>query len=175
MDISASRLVELTSLDYFFERLRGRLIGLTDDEYLWEPVSPCLTIRPGAQGRAARGTPDTPGEFSTIAWRLCHIGDGLREERNWRWLGQEPVLLDADMWQPPTASDAIGYVEEAFAAWSALVASIAVSEWWLPMGPVAGPYATLDRVAFVVHIMDELIHHGAEVALLRDLYRATQR
>ena len=39
------------------------------------------------------------------------------------------------------------------------------------MGPIAGPFATSDRVAFVIHIMDELIHHGAEVALLRDLYR----
>jgi len=43
------------------------------------------------------------------------------------------------------------------------------------MGAVAGPYACSDRVAFVVHIMDELIHHGAEVALLRDLYRAGGR
>jgi hypothetical protein len=39
------------------------------------------------------------------------------------------------------------------------------------MGAIAGPYADADRVAFVVHIMDELIHHAAEVALLRDLYR----
>jgi hypothetical protein len=29
-----------------------------------------------------------------------------------------------------------------------------------------------DRVAFVLHIIDELIHHGAEVALLRDLHHA---
>ena len=33
------------------------------------------------------------------------------------------------------------------------------------------PLCNIDRVAFVIHIMDELIHHGAEVALLRDLYR----
>ena len=98
--------------------------------------------------------------------------DGLREERNWRWMGQEPLLRDADMWQAPTAADAIAYVEEAFAAWSQLISSIPPDEWWLPMGPFAGSFATADRVAFVVHIIDELIHHGAEMALLRDLYRA---
>ena len=175
MDISASRTAELTSLDYYFERLRVRLVGLTDEEYLWEPVSPCLSIRTGARGRLPRAASDTPGDFTTIAWRLCHIGDVLREERNWRWLGKQPVLLDTEIWQPPTAAASVAYVEEAFAAWSALVASIDAGDWWLPMGPVAGPYASSDRVAFVIHIMDELIHHAAEVALLRDLYRAIQR
>ena len=87
-------------------------------------------------------------------------------------MGQEPVLRDDDMWQAPTANDAIGYLDEAFAAWKRLVASVPPDDWWLPMGPVAGPYGTSDRVAFVVHVMDELIHHGAEVALLRDLYRS---
>jgi hypothetical protein len=171
MSINASRLAELTSLDYYFERLRGRLVGLTDDEYLWEPVTPCLSIRPGAPGRARRNNHEAPDDFTTIAWRLCHIGDTLREERNWRWLGQEPTLLDADIRQPPTASDAVRYVEEAFAVWTQLVASIAADDWWLPLGPAAGAYASTDRVALVVHIMDELIHHAAEVALLRDLYR----
>ncbi|MEO5841736.1 MAG: hypothetical protein ABIQ73_16670 [Acidimicrobiales bacterium] len=84
MNISAGRMAELTSFDYYFERLRGRLVGLTDAEYLWEPVTPCLTIRPGARGRAPRVARDGTAEFATIAWRLCHIGDTLREERNWR-------------------------------------------------------------------------------------------
>lgn len=172
MTVSASRLAELTSLDYFFDRLRRRMVGLTDAEYFWEPVSPCLNIQPGARGRAPRGDADGAGPVTTIAWRIAHIADGLREERNWRWMGQEPVLRDDDMWQAPTANDAIGYLDEAFAAWKRLVASVPPDDWWLPMGPVAGPYGTSDRVAFVVHVMDELIHHGAEVALLRDLYRS---
>ncbi|MEO5841735.1 MAG: hypothetical protein ABIQ73_16665 [Acidimicrobiales bacterium] len=62
-------------------------------------------------------------------------------------------------------------MEESFAAWTELVASIAIGDWWLPMGPAAGAYASWDRVEFVAHIMDELIHHGAEIAMLRDLYR----
>ena len=40
-----------------------------------------------------------------------------------------------------------------------------------PMGEVARFYATSSRGAFVLHELDELIHHGAEVGVLRDLYR----
>jgi hypothetical protein len=37
---------------------------------------------------------------------------------------------------------------------------------------LGGAFADSTRRAFALHILDELIHHGAEVALLRDLYRA---
>lgn len=35
----------------------------------------------------------------------------------------------------------------------------------------SGPYAEGTRVSWVLHVLDEVIHHGAEVGLLRDLYR----
>jgi ankyrin repeat protein len=41
------------------------------------------------------------------------------------------------------------------------------------MGPIAGPYAADDGTAFALHILDELIHHGAEVGAVRDFYRGT--
>jgi hypothetical protein len=44
------RAVELVCLDYFFGRFRRRVERLTDDEYLWEPVPGCLTIRRGDVG-----------------------------------------------------------------------------------------------------------------------------
>jgi hypothetical protein len=40
------------------------------------------------------------------------------------------------------------------------------------IGPIGGQYGDSDRAGFVLHMLDEFIHHGAEVALLRDLYRA---
>ena len=43
---------------------------------------------------------------------------------------------------------------------------------WEPIGPIAGPYANSERIGFVIHTMDELIHHGAEVGVMRDLYAA---
>jgi ankyrin repeat protein len=40
------------------------------------------------------------------------------------------------------------------------------------LGPIGGQYADSDRAGFVFHMLDEFIHHGAEIALLRDLHRA---
>jgi hypothetical protein len=42
-----------------------------------------------------------------------------------------------------------------------------------PLGPAEGPYAEHPMAALVLHISRELIHHGAEVLCLRDLYRGT--
>ena len=39
-----------------------------------------------------------------------------------------------------------------------------------PCGPAEGPYAEFPMATLVLHINREMIHHGAEVALLRDLY-----
>ncbi len=39
-----------------------------------------------------------------------------------------------------------------------------------PLGEVAGYFAGATGRSFVLHIADELIHHTAEAALLRDLF-----
>src|SRR5262245_31983290 len=166
---------KLVSLAPFYEWFRARLEGLTDDEYLWEPVPGCLTVRPDEPGRFVTGGPPAPGPLTTIAWRICHIGDGLREERNWRWLGREPQLFDRDIRHPLTAVEGINYVDASWMAWQELVASLTPDEMWEPMGPIAGPYGDAERIGFVIHIMDELIHHAAEVGVMRDLYTAMAR
>jgi hypothetical protein len=38
-------------------------------------------------------------------------------------------------------------------------------------GPTEGPYADHPLGSLILHINREAIHHGAEVCLLRDLYR----
>jgi hypothetical protein len=38
-----SDIIELS--DYAYQRTLSRLLGLTDDEYFWEPVPGCCTIR----------------------------------------------------------------------------------------------------------------------------------
>ena len=164
------RSVELLTTTYFYDRLRARLDGLTDDEHLWFPVPDALTIDPGTTGPVARGR---DGQVTTIAWRMAHIGDTLRAARNWDWLGRQPVLLDHEIRHSPTAAGGIAYLEASHAAWRELLASLTPDELWSPIGPAAGPYADTERIDFVLHLADELIHHGAEVALLRDLYAAT--
>ena len=50
---------------------------LTDEEYLWEPVPGCWSIRPtgpGGRGEFEQAQPDPePAPVTTIAWRLSHL------------------------------------------------------------------------------------------------------
>ncbi len=39
-----------------------------------------------------------------------------------------------------------------------------------PCGPAEGPWADEPMAALVLHINREMLHHGAEIALLRDLF-----
>ena len=41
-----------------------------------------------------------------------------------------------------------------------------------PCGPTEGPFAAEPMGVLVLHINRELLHHGAEIALLMDLYDA---
>jgi len=172
----------LTLADYAWERLRDRVAGLTDDEYFWAPVEPSWTVRRQSDGtyRAdndARPEFPAPVEppFTTIAWRMAHITRSLSEERNATWLGLEPV---PGAFEPPTAAnaaDAIASLQRAYAYFRGCVDRATEGALWERMGPIAGQYGDATRVGFVLHELDELIHHGAEIALLRDLYRATGR
>lgn len=170
-----ARAVELVSLAPFFERFRARVVGLDDEEYRWEPAAGCLTVRAGETGSFVTGGPSSTGPLATVAWRICHIGDFLRHERNWRWLGREPEHSDQDIRHPMTAAGGVACVEASWAMWQRLASSLTPAEMWEPIGAVGGPYGDSERLGFVIHIMDELIHHVAEVGVMRDPYAATSR
>jgi hypothetical protein len=177
--VRKAELVDLSN--YVFERTRGRLDGLRDDEYLWEPAPGCWTVRQDADGtwvaNPAVPRPE-PVPFTTIAWRLWHLIDLYGEDRAPRWLDVPPqgvaIGLDAPDPQPPaTAAAALALLEQAHDRWDAHLAIVSEAALDEPIGSVAGPtYAASTRAAYVLHMLDEYIHHGAELALLRDLWRA---
>jgi hypothetical protein len=166
--------------DEVYQRTRARLEGLTDEEYLWQPAPGCWTIRPRPDGRWAADWPLPAPEvepFTTIAWRLWHLIDMYGEDRAHRWLDVpaqgEAVGMDDPQGAPPaTASEAITMLERAHDRWDAHLALTTDERLTERIGDVAGPqYADRSRAAFVLHMLDEFIHHGAEVSLLRDLWR----
>jgi hypothetical protein len=157
-----------------FDRLRARIDDLGDDEYFWEPAPDCWSVRPGADGTYRPDSsvlPPQPAPITTIAWRLAHITDILAQERNATWLGLEPIVPD-DLTAEPTATDAIARLERANTVWQQYLDAVSDEVLWQPVGPIGRVFAADTRVAFVLHEIDEVIHHGSEVALLRDLYRA---
>jgi hypothetical protein len=133
---------------YAYGRLRDRLAGLTEEEYRWEPG---------------------PG-VSPLAWRIGHICELLSEERNAVWLGVDP--RPSQVGTPMTARDVSDALDTAIAVWLDGVCAVPEEMLSEPLGAVAGPYGDDTRRSFVLHILDELIHHGAEVALVRDLWAA---
>ena len=55
-------------------------------------------------------------------------------------------------------------------AWIAGVRGLDAAGLARPAGPAEGPFAEHPMAELVLHINREAIHHGAEIALLRDLH-----
>ncbi len=175
-----ARLVE--QLDWHWQHhLRPRFDGLTDEEYRWEPVANCWNIRPRGTGTApmAVGTGEftidfalpepSPAPVTTIAWRLAHVIVGIFGERTASHFGG-PAVDYPSFAYAGTADEALGQLDEGYARWTAGVRGLGEEGLARPCGPAEGPFAESPLADLVVHINREVIHHGAEIALLRDLY-----
>lgn len=174
-------------LDWHWQHhLRPRLDTLTDDEYLWEPVPGCWSLRPRGEARSAMaaGAGDTvadfeypepdPPPFTTIAWRMAHISIGVLGMRAANHFG-EPDSVDYQTtdW-PLTAAGGVELLDRHYDAWMRGVRSLGDDGLRRPCGPSEGPFADYPMAALVLHISREVIHHGSELCLLRDLYRAKE-
>jgi hypothetical protein len=169
---------------HWTQQLRPRLDGLTDDEYRWEPVPGCWNLRPRGEASTAMAAgggdlvidfelPEpVPAPVTTIAWRLGHVIVDVLGGRNASHFGGPPIDHQTYA-HPVTAAGALAALDEVHDAWTAGVRSLDDAALAAPCGPAEGPYAELPMAALVLHINREVIHHGAEVALLRDLYTAT--
>jgi len=168
----------LDQLDFAWEhQFMPRMAGLSDEEHFWEPVDGCWSVRPADNGRFVMDAPDGSHDgpdsppFTTIAWRLAHIasvfgerasnhfGDGSYSEANVDW--------------PATADAALAMVEQEYRRWRGGVEELGEDGLFRPSGPSEGPFSEAPLATLVLHINREFLHHAAEIALLRDLYRDT--
>ncbi|MDT0431154.1 DinB family protein [Streptomyces salyersiae] len=218
----------LEQFDQAREMAQVRLADLGDEEYLWEPVAGCWSIRrrgeavtPKAYGPGEwvldKGAPDIPASeyaevarqaadgmtvakiaedwsvgverveqvlahtgtpepdetpVTTIAWRLGHLHSGLAGR--WEWTfgerRQEPrSLVDFT----PSATVALERYWALVDRWRDSVAAV-TEEQLDTVGFSQYPYGSDpgDRFAGVLAGENlELIHHMAEIAVLRDLWR----
>jgi len=167
--------------------LRPRLEGLTDQEYFWEPAPDSWSVRPRGESQApvqagsGAFTIDfafpepAPAPLTTIAWRLGHLVVGVLGARVSGHFGGPPVDYETFVYAG-AAAEALDQLDHMYNAWSQGVQSLGADELARPCGSDEGPFADRSMAALVLHINREVIHHGAEVALLRDLYpRRTTR
>jgi hypothetical protein len=164
-------------------QLRPRFDGLTDDEYFWEPVPGCWTVRrPGAEPPGNRSSrdglidftfpPPQPEPVTTIAWRLAHVIVGVLAVRAHSHFGGPPAAYET--WDyAGDAATALRQLDDAYHGWMAGVRNLTAAELDQPVGPAEGPWADRPMLDLILHINREVIHHGAEIALLRDLYAHT--
>jgi hypothetical protein len=163
-------------------RTFARLEGLTDAEYLWQPVGDCMTVRRAEDG-VFRADPPLPGDYTplsdppdteipapvtTIAWRVWHIGsDCLRGYL--RFFDDALDLGDRYEW-PDTADQGVLALAEDWARFVSHVEALGDARLLAPMGPRAGAFAEASFLALALHALDEAAHHGGEIGLLRDLH-----
>jgi len=156
---------------HWTNHLRPRLDGLTDDEYFWRPVPDCWTVHPDGSIDFEFPEPK-PAPFTTIAWRLAHVIVGVLAMRNHSHFGGPPA--DYQSWPYATdANTALRQLDEAYQTWMTGVGSLTDDDLDRPCGPAEGPYAEYPLSALILHINREMIHHGAEIACIRDLYAHT--
>ena len=169
------------TLSQAFESMRWIVEGLTDDEYFNEPVTRCWSVRRRADAGPGWGTGDwicedawpqpDPLPVTTIAWRLVHTCAWTDVYRDWTF-GDAKLRL-ADIEVAGSAGDALDWLGDSQEDFAAHVASLTDTElddvrpahWGalLPIGDLVGSIAV------------EHIHHGAEIGVLRDLYRGSAR
>ncbi|MFF9687809.1 DinB family protein [Streptomyces sp. NPDC014623] len=202
MNTPARLIPLLEQFDWACERLTGRLTGpfvdsgngtdvevpvLTDEEYLWEPVPGCWSVRlhsagpgPGAAlltgagewGRDTAPFPHpSPPPFTTLAWRLSHLSELLTLRAD-HTAGGHSLTRD-DYRVAGDAAEALADFGSAASAWRA--ALLGADDAALDtVGYCTYPYGSDPEDPFldtVWWVNQELLHHGAEIALLRDLYR----
>jgi hypothetical protein len=150
-----------------------RIDDLGDEEYLWEPTPGCWSIRASPDGGYSlddeQPAPEPP-PVTTIAWRLCHIGSGVLANRNAKLFGAPPWDYQGSNY-PGTAAEAIAWVAEELGRWQEGVRGLTDERLIQPVGPRGRSDADRSVAWVVTHIHREVIHHGAEICLLRDLYR----
>jgi hypothetical protein len=151
-------------------QLRPRLNGLTDDEYFWQPVPGCWTL----SGRSGEYTmdntmpPDNREPVTTIAWRLAHLIDVFGPPTAPHFVGRVP---DYTVGYSGTADGALRQLDEGHDGWIRDVHRLGAAGLARPQGEMAPPqYADAPMAKLILHIHREIIHHGAEISLLRDLY-----
>jgi hypothetical protein len=161
----------LDSLDSMTGQLFARLDGLTAEEYLWELAVGMWSVRrrdDGAVTVDGAGVREiAPAPVTTIAWRLWHLSVDCLDDYTRRLLGDGRDIEPDARW----VLDADQAIARLAASWERYRGALTGrSSWWDELGPAWGPWSHHSAVDMALHAGNELVHHGAEIALLRDLY-----
>ena len=132
-----------------------------------------MLVGAGEWGRDGGRPHPYPPPVTTIAWRIHHLTEMLLGRSDWT-VGAH-AFVESDMIVAGRAAAALTALEGAFAGWrTALITAddAALDTVGYSTYPSGGdPEAPFLDIVWWVN--QEVLHHGAEIALFQDLYRAT--
>jgi len=111
-----------------------------------------------------------PPPVTTIAWRMAHAIVGIFGARAAAHFGGPPMAYASHNYAGDAATG-LAQLDETYARWIEGVRGPTDERLWEPVGEAEGEWAAAPFVDLILHINREAIHHGAEMLLLRDLYR----
>jgi DinB superfamily len=82
-----------------------------------------------------------------------------------------PLVSYEDFLYAGTAEQALSQLDATYTSWHNGVRALTSPDLARPCGPAEGRFAEYPLAALLLHINREALHHGAEILLLRDLYR----
>ena len=110
-----------------------------------------------------------PPPFTTIAWRLAHV-TVVFDERLGRHFGG-PAIDRSTAVYPADAAGALDDLDRACTHWIDAIRELDDDALVRPIGPKE-PFPDAPMAGLILHIHREVIHHLAEVLVLRDLNRS---
>jgi len=152
--------------------LRRILTGLSDEEFRWEPCADCWSVRRDSSAPTGwtMDYPDTvpdPPPVTTIAWRLLHITHG-----NWIYWEHSFGAGERTYLDLPIYGVADAAIADLIASQRPVTDELTVATDVTLGGLLNTPQGQQWPASRVfLTLLKEQVHHGAEISLLRDLYR----
>ena len=160
-----------SAVQYFWGEFRPRLRGLTDEEYRWEPVPGCPTIRQQPDGQWIVDHQFPIVGAAAIAQRLCWTGQFLRGRTN-QHFGDKSLRPEDVATVPGDAAGGVASLDAAVTEWKESLANSSPaflldhSENTWP-GAIDGQFPMIGTNVFMFQLLVECC---SQVSATRDFY-----
>jgi hypothetical protein len=160
------------------ESLRATLDGISDEEFFWEPVAGCWTVHPRSEKRGVSSdgsgewvidydpSQPRPAPFTTIAWRTVHIAAGNYVIWDYAF---DSASLTFDLEMPGCVAEATDWLFASHEPLNDSLVALTDADLDRQVPTSFGEPRSIHQV--FARLITEQVHHGAEISLLRDLYR----
>jgi hypothetical protein len=176
-DVTRSTDLLVVLLGHAIKASRFACRDLTDEEFFWEPVTPCWGIRRRGESDAptqwGRGEwvvemwGHDPPRVTTIGWRVVHLAVGSETYIDTTFEGGSSTFVEAEI--PGSAKESVARLHRAQDRLLEHCAAVDESALTRATPTHWGGDLPLWQLLWTSTV--EQLHHGAEIGTLRDIKR----